>query len=105
MRSRATTTYKRHWVVVGYRCRNSRSLGSPSRALPADLTTQPVCGAPSRLISQKLAYNFILSAERWSAGTAERSTSGRCCASASGMCAATEGYCTVQSEKCAAGRE
>ena len=64
MRSRATTTYKRHWVVVGYRWRNSRSLGSPSRALPADLTTQPVCGAPSRLISQKLAYNCILSAER-----------------------------------------
>ena len=40
------------------------SPGGPSRALPADLTTQPVCGAPSRLISQKLAYNFILSAER-----------------------------------------
>ena len=105
MRSRATTTYKRHWVVVGYRRRNSRSLGSPPRALPADFTTHSACGAPSRLSSQKLAYNFILSAERYSAGTAERSTSGRCCASASGMCAATQGYRTVKSEKCAAGHE
>ena len=81
------------------------SLGSPSRALPADLTTQPACAAPSRLMSQKLAYNFIPSAERYSAGTAERSTSGRCCASASGMCAATQGYRTVKSEKSLASRE
>ena len=64
MGSRATTTFDRHWIVVGYRWRNSRSLGSPSRAHPADFTSQPACGAPSRLISQELAYNFILSAER-----------------------------------------
>ena len=61
---RSTATLYRHWIVVGYYWRNSTSLLSTSRALPADPTCQRACGAPSWLISQKLGYNFILSAQR-----------------------------------------
>ena len=60
----STATLYRHWIVVGYYWRNSTSLLSTSRALPADPTSQRACGAPSWLISQKLGYDFILSAQR-----------------------------------------
>ena len=60
----STATLYRHCIVVGYYWRNSNSLLSTSRALPADPTSQRACGAPSWLISQKLGYNFILSAQR-----------------------------------------
>ena len=61
MRCGATPTLDRHWIVVGYYLRNSSSLLSTWHAVPADATTQCTC---TWLISQKLGYNFILSAQR-----------------------------------------
>ena len=63
MRCGATATLDRHWIVVGYYLRNSSSLLIKWVAVLADLTTQCTCGACSWLISQKLGYNFILSAQ------------------------------------------
>ena len=105
MRCGATATFYRHGIVVPHDARNSQPLLAACRAVAADLLTQPTRAALDSLISQELASYFRTSAQRQSAGVAERSVSGWSCSNASDVRAGTPGCGSVESEQCAAGQE